>query len=135
MKTYAMIDGNLALAPVAEKSLFQVVEGRRATVPSASNVRQDNAHPACVFAVVAICAFMLAFGFLQLHAQQVAFDQMCESSSRTEVVVQSGDTLWSLAQSHPLEGLSVDETVSIIRSWNDVPEGLVYPGMEIVVPA
>ena len=135
MKTYAMIDGNLALAPVAEKPLFQVVEGRRATVPAASNVRQDNAHLACVFAVVAICALMLAFGFLQLHAQQVAFDQMCESSSRTEVVVQSGDTLWSLAQSHPLEGLSVDETVSIIRSWNDVPEGLVYPGMEIVVPA
>lgn len=135
MKTYAMIDGNLALAPVAEKPLFQVVDGRRAALPAAPAVRQQNAHPACVLAVVAICALMLAFGFLQLHAQQVAFDQMCESASRTEVVVQSGDTLWSLAQSHQLEGLSVDETVSIIRSWNDVPEGLVYPGMEIVVPA
>lgn len=135
MKTYAMIDGNLALAPVAEKPLFQVVDGRRAALPAAPAARQENAHPAYVLAVVAICALMLAFGFLQLHAQQVAFDQMCESASRTEVVVQSGDTLWSLAQSHQLEGLSVDETVSIIRSWNDVPEGLVYPGMEIVVPA
>lgn len=135
MKTYALIDGNLALAPVAEKPMFQVVDGRRTTLSTVPAVRQDTAHPVCVFAVVAICALMLAIGFLQLHVGQSTFDQMHESAARTEFVVQPGDTLWSIAQSHPLDGLSVDETVSIIRSWNDVPEGLVYPGMEIVVPA
>ena len=49
--------------------------------------------------------------------------------------VRPGDTLWSIASAHPADGVSVDETVSILRSWNGLTESLLQPGMSLEVPA
>lgn len=53
----------------------------------------------------------------------------------TTVRVESADTLWSLAQAHPIEGLSTAETVSEIRRLNELPSSSLSAGSLLRVPA
>ena len=49
--------------------------------------------------------------------------------------VQSGDSLWSLAEEHPIDGLSTQETSDMIRSVNHLDHGSLDAGVDLKVPA
>jgi hypothetical protein len=49
-------------------------------------------------------------------------------------VVAEGATLWSIAESCALPGLSVAETVEIIRDHNVFDGGMLRPGQLVSVP-
>lgn len=49
--------------------------------------------------------------------------------------VQSGDNLWSIAQQHPVKGLSTAQTVELIAAGNGLGHGRVSPGQTIVIPS
>ena len=45
-----------------------------------------------------------------------------------------GDSLWSLAQEHPIDGLSTQETSDMIRSVNHLDRGSLDAGAVLKVP-
>lgn len=51
------------------------------------------------------------------------------------VRVESGDTLWQLAQRHPVEGLTTEQTVELIVQHNQLDGATVQAGAQIAVPA
>lgn len=133
------VSGNLALKPLASSPRFTVVPGRcpvpRQSVPAASPApsRVGSARRAlCVaIACVGVCFVLFAAA---LFTQQHAFDAALSSSDRTVVQVDTGDTLWDIAQAHAVKGLSVHDTVNVIRAWNHLDSGVLQPGMDLAVP-
>lgn len=55
---------------------------------------------------------------------------------RTERVrVQAGDTLWSLAESHPSPGRSTVETADLLARMNGLESDIIVEGAVLSVPA
>jgi hypothetical protein len=50
------------------------------------------------------------------------------------VRVESGDSLWSLAASHPVEGMSTAETVEMLAAVNNIGNSSLRVGSEVMVP-
>lgn len=54
--------------------------------------------------------------------------------STTEVRAEAGDTLWSIARSHPVDGLTTADTVDMISRMNGLADPRVTPGARLSVP-
>ena len=78
---------------------------------------------------------VLAVLFGGLASRQAAFDAALASQSRIEVAVERGDTLWSIASAHPIDGMSQVDTVEVLKSWNGLEQASLQPGMVLSVPA
>ncbi len=55
-------------------------------------------------------------------------------STCVRIVVQRGDTLWSLAKRYAVPGSSLPQKVSAIRSANGLPTATLRPGQTLLVP-
>ncbi|MGA9113306.1 MAG: LysM peptidoglycan-binding domain-containing protein, partial [Candidatus Dormiibacterota bacterium] len=55
-------------------------------------------------------------------------------TAATTVVVQPGDTVWSIAARHP-DGEDIRIEVTQILSLNRLPSPIIQPGQTLVVPA
>ena len=147
MNAADMVQGNLALkleAPAAPA--FTVVKGGRsgfqpvAPKPNHTQHAAVTSSPAALKAstVVAIAvAFTLFFVlattvFTVRHA--VYADSVANVTYET-VRVHAGDSLWSLAEEHPVDGLSTQETSDMIRSVNHLEHGSLDAGAHLKVPA
>jgi len=53
----------------------------------------------------------------------------------TPVKVGSGETLWQIARTHPVEGLTTAETVDLIAEKNRLSDGGVQAGATLMVPS
>lgn len=51
------------------------------------------------------------------------------------VKVAHGDSLWSIAQTHPIAGLTTAQTVDLIAEKNGLSHSGVVPGAVILAPA
>jgi len=58
-----------------------------------------------------------------------------DSDDTASVLVGEGDTLWSLAKSNPVPGLSTEENVERIAAMNGIESGRLPVGSAIEVPA
>ena len=55
---------------------------------------------------------------------------------RMDVIhVGAGDSLWTIAQAHPVEGLSTQQNVELIIDANDLQSTVLTIGTEIMVPS
>lgn len=61
-------------------------------------------------------------------------DAGVRTTASTTVQVKSGDTLWSIAQEHPVAGESVTETVDRIATMNGIEDAVLVPGTHLSVP-
>ena len=68
-------------------------------------------------------------------ARHAAYAESVSNVTYETVRVQSGDSLWSLAQEHPIEGLSTQETSDMIRNVNHLEHGSLDAGAHLKVPA
>lgn len=84
---------------------------------------------AAVFVVFAIGSFVS--NALIAERAAAALDQI---PSQT-VVVSSGDSLWSLAQSHAVEGYTTSELVDWIQEKNGLETATIQPGQKLLVPS
>lgn len=50
------------------------------------------------------------------------------------VKVGSGDSLWSLAESHPLEGLTTQQTMDLIKRANNMRSDRIAAGSLVIIP-
>jgi len=98
---------------------------------SASSARAARARrlsPVEVFTLILIAALLLVGLF--------ASRQRAEYSGATQSLqIEAGDTLWSIAETHPVEGLTTAQVVDTIASVNHLDGDVVAPGQTIEVPS
>ncbi len=147
MNAADMVQGNLALkleAPAAPA--FTVVKGGRsgfqpvAPKPNRAQHAAVTSSPAALKAstVVAIAvAFTLFFVLATtvFTARHAAYADSVANVTYETVRVHAGDSLWSLAEEHPVDGLSTQETSDMIRSVNHLEHGSLDAGAHLKVPA
>lgn len=147
MNATNMVQGNLALkleTPAAPaftvvkggRSGFQTLSGkpvRSQCVATASAPAALKASTIVVLAVALTLFFVLATSIFS--ARHAAYAESASNVTYETVRVQSGDSLWSLAQEHPIEGLSTQETSDMIRSVNHLEHGSLDAGEHLKVPA
>ena len=147
MNTSDMVQGNLALkleTPAAPaftvvkggRSGFQTLPGKPARsqrVAAASAPVALKASTIIALAVSLTLFFVLATSIFS--ARHAAYAESVSNVTYETVRVQSGDSLWSLAQEHPIEGLSTQETSDMIRSVNHLEHGSLDAGAHLKVPA
>lgn len=147
MNAADMVQGNLALkleAPAAPA--FTVVKGGRSgfkAVAPKSNRAQHSAVASAPVALKASTVVAIAFAFTLFFvlamtvftARHAAYADSVANVTYETVRVQTGDSLWSLAEDHPVEGLSTQETSDMIRSVNHLEHGSLNAGAHLKVPA
>lgn len=147
MNATDMVQGNLALkleTPAAPA--FTVVKGGRSgfqTLPSKpvrSRCVATTSAPVAlkVSTIVALAVALTLFFVLAtsiFSARHAAYAESVSNVTYKTVRVQSGDSLWSLAQEHPIEGLSTQETSDMIRDVNHLEHGSLDAGVHLKVPA
>ena len=147
MNASDMVQGNLALkletptAPVftvvkGGRSGFQTLPGkpvRSRCVATTSAPVALKASTIVALAVALTLSFVLATSIFS--ARHAAYAESVSNVTYETVRVQPGDSLWSLAQEHPIEGLSTQETSDMIRSVNHLERGSLDAGAHLKVPA
>ncbi len=147
MNATDMVQGNLALkleTPAAPA--FTVVKGGRSgfqTLPGKpvrSQYVATTSAPVALKAstIVALAVALTLFFVLAtsiFSARHAAYAESVSNVTYETVRVQSGDSLWSLAQEHPIEGLSTQETSDMIRNVNHLEHGSLDAGVHLKVPA
>lgn len=147
MNATDMVQGNLALKlETTAAPAFKVVKGGRSgfqTLPGKPAHSQRVAWtstPAVlkVSTIVALAVALTLFFVLAtsiFSARHAAYAESVSNVTYETVRVQSGDSLWSLAQEHPIEGLSTRETSDMIRDVNHLEHGSLDAGAHLKVPA
>lgn len=147
MNATDMVQGNLALkleTPAAPA--FTVVKGGRSgfqTLPGkpvrSQRVATTSAPVALKASTIVALAVALTLFFVLatsiFSARHAAYAESASNVTYETVRVQSGDSLWSLAQEHSVDGLSTQETSDIIRSVNHLEHGSLDAGDVLKVPA
>lgn len=147
MNATDMVQGNLALkleTPAAPA--FTVVKGGRSgfqTLPGKpvrSQCVATTSAPVALKAstIVALAVALTLFFVLAtsiFSARHAAYAESVSNVTYETVRVQSGDSLWSLAQEHPIECLSTQETSDMIRNVNHLEHGSLDAGVHLKVPA
>ena len=144
MNATNMVQGNLALKlETPAEPTFTVVQGGRSgfqplTVKPARN-QQAVVAPARVAlkvpTIVAVAVALTLFFVLATSVFSARHAAYAESVSNVTIRVQPGDSLWSLAEEYPIEGLSTQETSDMIRSVNHLEHGSLAAGAHLKVPA
>ena len=148
---------NTSSAAVIEKPRFKVLEGglskkapmlpaflpeiRIANIPSkASNThvapapKKRSDLPVALFAA-AIALTVCLVSIATTHVAQAKLARDVENLPATEYIVSTGDSLWSIAATYPIEGHSTSDVVSWILERNNLDTSLIIPGQSLFVPA
>lgn len=129
------VQGNLALAMDRTAVDFTVIEGgrdaRELSVESCP-ARRFNAATR-LLAFMAIVAVLVA-SFAMFVSSDASFSHALQGTDLVEVSVEDGDSLWSIASEHPVEGLSTQEAVDAIMRWNELDVAGLRPGQTLLVP-
>ena len=147
MNATNMVQGNLALKlETSAEYTFTVVQGGRSsfqplTVKPGRN-QQAVAAPGRVAlkvpTIVAVAVALTLFFVLAtsvFSARHAAYAESVSNVTYETIRVQSGDSLWSLAEEYPIEGLSTQETSDMIRNVNHLEHGSLAAGAHLKVPA
>ena len=147
MNATNMVQGNLALKlETSAEYTFTVVQGGRSsfqplTVKPARN-QQAVAAPGRVAlkvpTIVAVAVALTLFFVLAtsvFSARHAAYAESVSNVTYETIRVQSGDSLWSLAEEYAIEGLSTQETSDMIRNVNHLEHGSLAAGAHLKVPA
>lgn len=147
MNATNMVQGNLALkleTPAAPA--FTVVKGGRSgyqPLPVKSDRTQYAVAaptPAAlkVSTIVAVAVALTLFFVLAtsvFSARHAAYAESVSNVTYETIRVQPGDSLWSLAEEYPIEGLSTQETSDMIRNVNHLEHGSLAASAHLKVPA
>lgn len=139
-----LTQGNLALAPVACPT-FTVIEGGRTAEPqkTLAQVRADRhaqeraarqASVRMLFASIIIAFAILTFSVLADGMVNLSRSRAFSHMQTGEVTVLSGDSLWSIAEEHPVQNRSTQEVVNWISEQNDLSSATLFAGQRLIVP-
>lgn len=134
-------DGNAALKPRTYRSLTLIDGYKNSSSPAPNNTHRSRRDPSqerrfyvsMVIMALALGAVLMIASLLSDAALAQSQASLSELSSST-VVVQSGDSVWSIAESHPVEGYSTSQLVTWITQNNSLDGSALQPGQTISVP-
>lgn len=147
MNATNMVQGNLALKlETPAEPIFTVVQGGRSgfqplTVKPTRNQQAAVALARVALKVPTIAAVAVALTLFFVLATSVfsarhaAYAESVSNVTYETIRVQPGDSLWSLAEEYPIEGLSTQETSDMIRNVNHLEHGSLAAGAHLKVPA
>lgn len=147
MNATNLVQGNLALKlETPAEPTFTVVKGGRSRFQPVAAMPDRAQHTVVAAAPVALKAstivvFAVAFTLFFVLATTVftarhaAYADSASNVTYETVRVHTGDSLWSLAEEHPVEGLTTQETSDMIRSVNHLERGSLNAGAVLKVPA
>lgn len=147
MNATNMVQGNLALkleTPAAPA--FTVVKGGRSGYQPLPVKSARNQHAVAaptpvalkVSTIVAVAVALTLFFVLAtsvFSARHAAYAESVSNVTYETIRVQPGDSLWSLAEEYPIEGVSTQETSDMIRNVNHLEHGSLAAGAHLKVPA
>ena len=141
MNATNMVQGNLALKlETPAEPTFTVVQGGRSgfqplTVKPARNQQAVVAPARVALKVPTIVAVAVVFATSVFSARHAAYAESVSNVTYETIRVRPGDSLWSLAEEYPIEGLSTQETSDMIRNVNHLEHGSLAAGAHLKVPA
>lgn len=134
--------------PKTSRPKLRVIEGGKAHTNGSrchkgSRVRTPSATTSCSFANSVRIAFAAMTVFVILCVAMVATDvrqsRKLDAATRAAqyevLTIHSGDSIWNIAQDHPLKGCTIAQTMHHIRTINGLESALLMPGMQIRVPS
>lgn len=117
-----------------------ISDGSQQVLPAdahaALSARKGSRVHSCAKGVLAlVLALVLAgSGIFLLSARSASAAALIEGVEYTEVRVASGDSLWALAEAHPVDGLETAQVVELIMEENGLSSATLQPGMLLSVP-
>lgn len=86
---------------------------------------------ACIFLIVGVIASSVLIDAYSASARAQAFSKV----DTCLVTVRSGQTLWGIAEDHPVSGCSDRDVVRWIEESNNLSSCTIMPGQQLLVPA
>ena len=134
------VSGTSALA--SYKPAFKVIEGgakKRFIAPQrddVSYVKSLTNKDVFIAGLIVTASFVLMFAisFLRTTALNSFATSEMDSASQT-ITVHSNDTLWSIAESNPIEGVSTEQQVNWIKEKNNLDSSLLRTGQTLEIPS
>ena len=134
------VSGTSALA--SYKPAFKIIEGgakKGSVVPQrkeVSYIKTLTSKEAFIAGLIITTSFVLMFAvsFLRTTAINSFATSVMDSASQT-ITVQSSDTLWSIAENNPIEGVSTEQQVNWIRERNNLDTSLLRVGQILEIPS
>ncbi len=131
-----IVMGNLALAP-AEGAQFSVISGRASRssdAPSNVGLTYDGKPRALNLVILSLVVVTAIISmFFNLASADRAFSRALSETDLVSIEVDSGESLWQIAESHPIDGLTTDQTVEAMIRWNSIESSRLVPGQELLV--
>lgn len=133
-------EGSSALA--ARPVSLRLIQGGRSAhhdasghvMPEVPQVPPRRSYALLALAIVSVLALgslVFAMDVSSSYARTRDFERVATE----QVAVSSGDSLWTLAEEHPVPGRSTAEVVDFIREQNSLSSSTVVAGQRLLVPA
>ncbi|OXM87915.1 LysM peptidoglycan-binding domain-containing protein [Paenibacillus rigui] len=87
--------------------------------------------------LVALLAVLIIVGLFSLCVSIVAGEQdafAAATASPQSVEVVSGDTLWTIAETHAAKGQDIREYINRIKSLNHLKSSMLHEGQLLILP-
>lgn len=126
---------------------LRVIDGgaARGSVPTASEAQRGRAAAARRAdrrTLVFRCTVALALAAIAAAALALVCATVAGARSYTAVdvatepfAVAEGDTLWSISERHPIEGMTTQQCVKWVMERNGLDSAVLFPGQVVEVPA
>lgn len=141
MNARTYVSGNLALSvTLQEDEKLTVINGGQigdfSVNPSDGfEFRADRSlsllSRAAFFAFACILVFVCAFK-VSSEVSSPTYE-MVEHMDLQTIRAKQGQTLWEIAETYDVEGISTADMVSAIRDWNHLDNSLLRPGQSLLV--
>ncbi|WP_298578903.1 LysM peptidoglycan-binding domain-containing protein [uncultured Olegusella sp.] len=136
--------GSSALIPQYRHTTLTLIRGGKDATANfqaqsddlCQNAALKRSYRFTIFAAIVVVGVMFAASLCisdQLVADRIAAAQLNLRYATT--TVQPGDSLWSIAESHQIKGMSTSETLRLIEQLNNIDAQSLSVGMNLSVPA
>ncbi len=98
-----------------------------------SHNRRQRLVTAFVGAFIGLLVMAMSWLYVD-EATQARIDEALSQATLEMVTVMPGDTLWQIAERHPVDGCTTSQLVDYIRCVNDLSQSSLSVGMRLEVP-
>lgn len=131
------VAGTSALKP--QPMQFVVIDGTKGALPAKPEPQTEKlttANIVCAYLALVVVVALLAavYTFVDISVSSRVQSALSEVEATT-IYVTPGDSVWSLAESHPIDGFATSDVVRWIEEKNELASSTLLPGQQIEVPS
>lgn len=84
-------------------------------------------------ASILVCALLFLGAYQISYSVAAPVNEIIENANLQSIRIKQGETLWNLAETYCVDGVSTRDMVSAIREWNDLDSSMLHPGQKLLV--